>query len=768
MAVSDTSLASSASMTTRADAGKGEAGEVAMWLQAIDLAGKQEEDWRKRSEEVCALYRGGAEKERTRKRRFNILYANVETLAPATYNSLPIPDIRRRFNEADPVSKQASTILERCLSFSMEQEDFDGVLQRAVKDALLVGRAVSRVKYLATFGESADLEGEATDDETESGDVETEGTCAETVSWVDFRHGPGKVWRDVPWIAFRHFLTRAELKKLSTRNSERMDLDARIPGMDEKDDQEGPPPDLFRRATVWEIWDREKREVLFIAPAMKDAMLKRVDDPLGLSGFYPIPKPIYALEGPDDLRPVEPYRLYKDLATELDVITRRISALTAAMRWRGAYSDPNLGDFLSKFKDLSDGEMAPIENPAALMNGAGLDKAFWFMPLEQVVQVVTQLYVAREQVKQSIYEVTGIADIVRGATKATETATAQQLKSQWGNLRIQHLQAEVGRFARDLLRLQAEIVAEKFAPETMFSMSGVSLPSEGEIRAQVAQQMAQMQPPQQPGPAEEAKLAETATQESVVKLLRDDTLRRFRIDIETDSTIRADVQRQQENAQGFVQGFAGFIQAVGPAVQEGTLPKPVAISMMKSFARSFKLGRSVEDELEAIPTEPQQQPDPAAAAKAAEEAKQQGEMQREQMKLQAEGQAQQAEMQARAAEAQMQGQMEQAKLAQQAQNAQVQAEVALQAKQMELQAQVQIEQARIAAEDQRAAATLAWEQERFGMEMAMRQQEMQAQADLKRTEIAANAEARRHATEAGYQAKTEATEAAAQRPGANS
>jgi hypothetical protein len=762
MAVSDTSLASSASMTTRADAGKGDEGVVAMWLQAIDLAGRQEDAWRKRAEECCSLYRGGMENERTRKRRFNILYANVETLAPATYNSLPIPDIRRRFNEADPVSKQASTIIERCLSFSMEQEDFDGVLQRAVKDALLVGRAVTRVKYEATF-EAAEITDDDAEEAEEPGDVETEGTCAETVSWVDFRHGPAKVWRDVPWIAFRHFLTRAEIKKLSPRNGERMDLDARVPGMDEKDDKDGQqPPDLFRRATVWEIWDREKREVVFIAPALKDAPLKTMDDPLGLSGFYPIPKPIYALESPDDLTPVEPYRLYKDLATELDVITRRISALTAAMKWRGAYSDPNLGDFLSKFKDLADGELAPLDNAGAMMNGGGLEKAFWFMPLEQVVQVVTQLYQAREQVKQSIYEVTGIADIVRGATKANETATAQQIKSQWGNLRIQHLQSEVGRFARDLLRLQAEIVAEKFAPETMFSMSGVDLPKAEELQAQVTQQLQG----QALSPEQQKVMDETVTQEKVVALLQNDTLRRFRIDIETDSTIRADVQRQQENVAGFVQGFGSFIQAIGPAVQGGQMPMPVAAEMMKSFSRAFKLGRSVEDALEAMPTEQPPQADPAAAAQAAEQAKAQAAMQMKQMEMQAEQQTQAGEMQVRAAEAQATQQAEAAKLQADAQAAQLQAQVALQSKEMELQAQMQIEQARMAAEDQRAAAALAWERERFEVEVGLRQQEMQAQADLKRTEIAANAEAKRHATETGFQARTEATAAAVKSKGA--
>ena len=758
MAASDPTGASAASLTTRADAGEGKAGVVSLWLQAIDLASKEEAEWRGRAENVVRLYRGERDKATggTARRRFNILYSNIETLGPAVYNSLPIPDVRRRFNEADPVSKAAALVIERNLTFSMEAQAFDGTLQRAVKDALLVGRSVARVKYEPTFGPSGDYEPveAAPDDEAAEGAVVTETTRSETVDWTDFRRGPARCWYDVPWIAFRHYLTREELTRLSPQIGPRIELDARVPGMDEKDDKSGPPPDLFRRATVWEVWDKEKREVVFVAKAWPDAPVKVVPDPLGLEGFYPIPEPIYAMQSPGDLTPVEPYRLYKDLADELDIITRRIAALTSAMKWRGAVIDPNLGDFMSKFADLKDGEITPIENPAQMLNGGGgLDKAFWFMPIEQCATVLAQLYASREQVKQTIYEVTGISDIARGATKAGETATAQQIKSQWGSLRIQHLQSEVARFARDLLRLEAEIMAEKFAPDTLFAVSGVTLPSEQEVMAQVQQQM-QGQPV---GPAEMQKLAETPTQESVMRLLRDDATRRFRIDIETDSTIRADVQRAQENIGQFVQGFGAFIQAVGPAVQTGAMPMPVAAEMIKSFARVFKLGRSVEDALEQMPTEQPPQADPAAAAAKAEEVKQQAETQRQQMKLQAEGQAQQADMQAKAAEVQMQGQMEQAKLAQQAQDAQLQAQLAVQGKQMELEAQLQIEQARI-----------AFEREKFGIEVALREREMEQNATIQREKISADAEAKREATATSYAAKAEATEAARERAGAAS
>ena len=46
------------------------------------------------------------------------------------------------------------------------------------------------------------------------------------------------------------------------------------------------------------------------------------------------------------------------------------------------------------------------------------------------------LYQQREQIKAVIYELTGLSDIARGASKASETLGAQQLKSQWGSIRL--------------------------------------------------------------------------------------------------------------------------------------------------------------------------------------------------------------------------------------------------------------------------------------------------------------------------------------------
>ena len=60
---------------------------------------------------------------------------------------------------------------------------------------------------------------------------------------------------------------------------------------------------------------------------------------------------------------------------------------------------------------------------------------------ETAAAVLNFLYQQREQSKQAIYEITGISDIVRGASHSSETATAQQIKTEWGSLRIKKILA---------------------------------------------------------------------------------------------------------------------------------------------------------------------------------------------------------------------------------------------------------------------------------------------------------------------------------------
>jgi len=81
-------------------------------------------------------------------------------------------------------------------------------------------------------------------------------------------------------------------------------------------------------------------------------------------------------------------------------------------------------------------------------------------------------------------------------------------------------------------------------------------------------------------------------------LLRADALRRFAVDIETDSTIAIDDQAAKQQAIEFFGALAGFAQSAAPLAEAGLITGDAVRKMMLTGARAFKLGRELEDELE--------------------------------------------------------------------------------------------------------------------------------------------------------------------------
>src|SRR5688500_18936903 len=109
--------------------------------------------------------------------------------------------------------------------------------------------------------------------------------------------------------------------------------------------------------------------------------------------------------------------------------------------------------------------LVPVANFAALGGTALKDSIVW-LPVTEVASTIRELILLRRQLIDDVYQLTGLSDIMRGATEPQETATAQELKSQYGSIRIRERQGELVRFARDLTRIAAEIMAENFTVHT--------------------------------------------------------------------------------------------------------------------------------------------------------------------------------------------------------------------------------------------------------------------------------------------------------------
>lgn len=608
--------------------------KVQAWLKELDSARKRLKDYRKDASRVVKLYEGGKAAESP----FNILYSNTETLAPALYNNLPRPVVQRRFKDDDPLGKVASDVARRSLEFLIDNElgtytPFDDLMMQAVLEALVPGQGVTRFKYDASIVEQPEPNNPTEGQEDETGEgaieavtgeihlepaeqVEYETVCGESVPWDRFLHGYAKQWKDVPWVAFEHFMTRDELvKNFGEEIGHRIPLN--ISGKEtanesddgDRDDDKLRDAEGVTLAHVFEIWDKETKMVRFLAPSYPQGFVKSVEDPLELSGFFPMPQPLMLFPKISSLVPVPLYTMYEEQAKELNRVTVRINKIVQALKVRGFYDSTLEG--LDKVLSADDNVLIPAENVAAMQQGQTLEKAIWLMPLEKLVAVLQQLYVQRQQVKQVIYEITGISDILRGASVASETATAQNIKNQWGTLRLKKMQKQVARYVRDCLRIMGEIAMTKFSQQTISQMTGLQFPTTAQKQqAQMLLQQAQAQqvpgqPPVQP-PQQLLAMAQLPTWEDIMGLLANDLQRNYRIDVETNSTVDAEATEDKQNMGEFLNAVAQFMNGVAPLVQQGTMPFDAAKSILLAVTRRYRFGPEVEDDLKKMqPPQPQ-------------------------------------------------------------------------------------------------------------------------------------------------------------------
>lgn len=678
---------------------------IKFWQEEIKLYEKEFDTWLARGKRITERYRDERKMQpngvdTVGDARFNILWANVETIFPSVYNKLPKPDVSRRYKDKDPAGRVASLILERCLEYEVEQyADFDSAIKNALYDRLLPGRGIAWIRYEPTFVDGEPLTGQVTEDiaqynpdavmqedetvesqEAESTEYEQVLTkeCApvDYVNWMDFGHSSAKTWEEVRGVWRRVLMDKEALEArfgaiAEERGYKLDDIAIDQAQVNLSDIAEGRREE-HKKAAIYEVWDKQKRKVIWLCTNMDIALDER-DDPLKLDEFFPCPKPLYATTTTDSLVPVPDYAQYQDQARELDMVTNRIALLVEAVKVVGVY-DASQESIKRLMSEGTSNTLIPVNNWAVFGEKGGLKGTVDFLPLDMVVGALNSLYLAREQIKAVIYEITGIADILRGQSNANETLGAQQIKANYAGLRIRYLQMDVARFARDLIRLKSQIICEFFSDETIIQMSGAQQFSE--------QDMQYVMP--------------------ALEMLRNDVMRNFRIDIETDSMVEADEQQEKSQAIELLTGTGDFMQKVVPAVEQAPEIAPLLMEVFMFALRRYKTSKTIEGQYQETfdkITESMKQPKPDPNA-----AKMQAEQQQAQMKMQMDGQFQQqrmqADMQIQQAKLQADFQMEQQRMQMQAQLDAVKQQAEFQARQAESMIDARLEEfkARLQAE----------------------------------------------------------------------
>lgn len=753
-------------------------------IQLYDQATQKWRERSKKINQIYRDERDGSWELTRAGRKFNVLWANTQILQPMLYARNPKPDIQRRFKDADPVGRVTSDVLERTDTFFVDCDQFGSVIRQCVLDYCLSGRGIAWERYVPHIRKDTEQisddvqEGE----ETEAPEiVEFEETLTDYVHRDDFGHNIARTWEEV-WLGWRKvYLDRDELRARFRKKNEKDEhglTDEQIEAIPldyvQKDNFGRVVQNGTKKACIYEAWDKKAKKACWFSKSMADKKaLDERDDPLGLVDFFPFPRPLLTNLDNDTLIPVPDYVEYQDQAEELNDITARVSQVQKAIKAIGVHNAAAQG-LERMFNEGTENQTIPIDDWLPFAERGGIKGNMDMLDVEPYVTALTALYETRKQVKSDLDEITGMSDIVRSNTDPGETATAQKLKAMYSTQRLSDRQREVQRFVRDIIRIKTNIICNHFQIDTIKQISGVRLFTEAEkmIYGPIAAASPQMghnggppmmgpttpigpqvqptAPPVQAGPTAPGvlpmaqgpanaqilpappplpkgispdqlqQMLKDPSWEDVERLIKNQPMRSFRIDIETDSTIKADEIQQRQDAAEFITGIGALMEKAEAAPPEAA---PFLVQLISWAARFYNVGKEIEGSLNTMlqkieqkaANPPPQPPNP-------ELIKVQGDLQLQSAK-------QQGELQIAQQKAQLDQQTEISK-----QNAQAQGDVA------RAQADQAIAQHKAQLDDARARDEMA---QKFQLEMAKLNAEQQTQIQIAHIRAAAQIEAAR-------------------------
>jgi hypothetical protein len=593
------------------------------WNVELTNSRKCLEKWHEQGVKINKRFRDERESKQDGDTRWNLFTSTVQTMMATLYGQTPKVSVTRRFSDSeDDVARVAATMLERILNSDIEKDSdtFAEALQHALEDRLLPGLGAIRVRYVAEFeqipavpAQVDPMTGVVLAPEVPVTERKTY-ECAESdySHWRDFLFSPARVWQEVRWLAFGADMGRQQLmERFGEDIGKRVPLNAAKREDDTDSEKKATPWD---RARVWEIWDKEGRRVYWYVDGFGE-ILDEKEDPLGLEGFWPCPRPLLANTTTSTLVPRPDFVLAQDFYDEIDLVSTRITLLERAIRVTGVY-DKSSESIKRLLTESGNNELYPVDNWAMHAEKGGMRGIVDWLPLDQITGAMTELRGYRTELVDALYQVTGMSDIMRGASDPTETARAQGIKAKFGSVRLQRLQDEVARFASDVQKLKAQIIAKHYDIQSIIEYSNIERTPDKEYARSAAELL-------------KSRMAD------------------YRIEVKPEAVSLTDFAALKQERLEVLSGIASFLQTAGPLAAQLPNSLPFLLRMLQWCVSGLKGSSGIETVIDqaiaaaqqAPPQGEGQQPDPKVIA-------QQMKGQQELAKVQAESQARMQEISA--------------------------------------------------------------------------------------------------------------------------
>lgn len=550
--------------------------------------------------------------------RYPLWYSTWKIRRPMVYARTPIPIGMDELEGKDPVGETAAIMKERLALNLMKRSAFDECMGGARDDSLITQFGAGRLYveshdsveeeriYVQLIQDDAGnqfyqlpdggiLEPTAAVLSDEIGPyivtenvvaVENEKICSKHVIFRDILIDPCAYrWSDVREIAFGYDYSPEHFRKTFGKEA--------LSGLALPQERAGRKKKQYM-IKVWEYWNLDKRQMAFLTPA-GDKFLKKLDsdyddeddpvaletekdgtiyqDPYGLEEFWPCPKPMVFDQPSDSFWPISEWYQYCDLLEEIHNIASNIFILSRAVRIRCLF-DNSIPALQPLINESGQADWIGIDNLTTVLTKAGgsLANVVAYLPIDPMVTALNELYVAMQQRLEKFGQLSGTSDLLQGKGDEVErTYGEQQMRAKFAMNQLEPYQTDMQRFAKDTLELMCEMALKNFSDES--------------LRQYIV--------------PETMTAEHQANYAAGMELLKNDRKRRFRVDLETDSTIALDEQYDMNMRRACADALTNVLKATAETIEMSPMLAPPLIEMARNVAQGFRQGKLFVNSMDA-------------------------------------------------------------------------------------------------------------------------------------------------------------------------
>lgn len=416
-------------------------------------------------------------------------------------------------------------------------------------------------------------------------DVEDEKVCIEPVLYDQVYIDPGiRRWERCRRLAFELYYSKPEFVEMFGQEAL---TELKYAAWESNDESFEKNQDI----KVYEYWDDYEKETYWFSMSSKKFLTPLVsaynddsdkDEPsekeasnglLNLRKFWPCTPPVILNASSKKFWPTPEFYQINDLFLEVDNLFSKMMRTTRAIRAKLMF-DNNIEGLESALSELSESEAIGVPNLSAALTKAGgnINNAAQYLDISALISSLETTYKALEQRLNLIYKLTGTSDLLQGLiTDGTQrTFGERQMTEKYALNQIAEPQSKMADFNRDILELACEIAIKNFKDENLEKyLIPRTLPPEHQ---------------QNYGPA--------------LQLLKQDD-KRFRLELETDSTIAINEQYDKQMRQELTQTITNSLEKAAEIATSQPALLQLELHALKFLIQGFRQSKLFQGEFTA-------------------------------------------------------------------------------------------------------------------------------------------------------------------------